>query len=68
MKIPQLNGNMEQVLLSSMIVYTFIGILFPYSSIHLYQVRVRDTPPPTPGQRVYQVDGIIYCKTPKILF
>ena len=36
MKIPQLNGNMGHLLLSSMIVYTFIGILFPYSSIRLY--------------------------------
>ena len=57
MKIPQLNGNVEHLLLSSMIVYTFIGILFSifqYTFIgwvwggqaaHLYQVRVRDTPP-----------------------
>ena len=30
-----LNGNKEHFLLSSMMVYTFIGILFPYSSKHL---------------------------------
>ena len=30
-----LNGNKEHFLLSSIMVYTFIGILFPYSSIHL---------------------------------
>ena len=30
-----LNGNKEHFLLSSMMVYTFIGIHFPYSSIHL---------------------------------
>ena len=34
MKLFNLNGNNELLLLSSMMVYTFIGILFPYSSIH----------------------------------
>ena len=35
MKLSHLNGNKEHFLLSSMMVYAFIGILFPYSSIHL---------------------------------
>ena len=39
MKIPHLNGNREYLLLSSMIVYTFIGILFPNSSKNTEMVR-----------------------------
>ena len=34
-KLFNLNGNNEPLFLSSMMVYTFISILFPYSSIHL---------------------------------
>ena len=30
------NGNKEHFFLSSMMLYTFIGIHVPYSSIHLY--------------------------------
>ena len=52
MKLPHLNGNKDHFLLSSIMVYTFIGIPFPYSSIHcggpaahMYQVYVWDTPP-----------------------
>ena len=32
MKLFFLNGNKENFMLSSMLVYTFIGMLFPYSS------------------------------------
>ena len=40
MKIPQLNGNMEHLLLSSMIVYTFIGYFF-HIPVYIYRVGMR---------------------------
>ena len=57
MKILRPDGNKEHMLLSSMMVYTFIGVLFSCSSIHfnfigwvwevpvayLYQVHAGDT-------------------------
>ena len=49
MKIPQLNGNREHLLLSSMIVYTFIGILF-HILVYIYRVGMRwpsSTPAPS---------------------
>ena len=35
MKLFNLNGNNEPLFLSFVMGYIFIGILFPYSSIHL---------------------------------
>ena len=57
MKLFHLNGNKEHFLLSSLMVNTFIGILFPYSNIHLEGGYTPvptscprcPAPPPSPG-------------------
>ena len=45
MKLFNLNGNDEPLLLSSMMIYTFIGTLFSYSSIHVLG-GYEEPPPP----------------------
>ena len=62
MKLFHLNGNKEHFLLSSLMVCTFIGILFPYSNIHLeggYTPVPTSCPrcpaPPLPGRLWYKL-------------
>ena len=61
MKLPHLNGSKDHFLLSSIMVYTFMGIHFSYSSIHLqggsvaaqwhnYTKFMSEIPPP-PGHQ-----------------